>query len=96
MKHAQNTTAPSPKAASKAASTRGAHKTQGKKLQGNGHSHDELVRLTAYSFYEARQGAEGSDLDDWLRAEAQVAQLAAQSTSSDTEVNVSTRAGLND
>ncbi len=96
MKHAQNITTPSVKAVPKTASTRGAHKTQGKKLQGNGHSHDELVRLTAYSIYEARQGAEGSDLDDWLRAEAQVAQFATQRASSDTEVNASTRAGLND
>jgi hypothetical protein len=51
--------------------------------QGNGHSRDELVRLTAYSFYEARQGADGSDLDDWLQAEAHVDQLAAQGASSD-------------
>ena len=51
--------------------------------------------MTAYSFYEARHGIDGSDLDDWLRAEAHVDHLG-QSESFDSVENVSTRAGLND
>ena len=90
MKHEPQTTASTHKTA------RGAPKGQGKKSQSNGHSRDELVRLTAYCFYQARQGADGSDLDDWLRAEAQVDELAAQSASPGVAVNASTRPGLND
>jgi hypothetical protein len=33
-------------------------------------SREEAVRRLAYTFYEQRGGADGSDLDDWLRAEA--------------------------
>jgi len=32
----------------------------------------DLIRETAYAFYEARGGIAGHDLDDWLEAEAQV------------------------
>lgn len=96
MKHAHNTTAVAAKAMPKTASTHGAHKVQGKKPQGNSHSRDELVRLSAYSFYEARQGADGSDLDDWLRAEAHVDQLAAERTSYDTTAEMSPRAAMGD
>ncbi|MDP1534597.1 MAG: DUF2934 domain-containing protein [Rubrivivax sp.] len=32
----------------------------------------ELVRLTAYAYYEARGCIDGHDIDDWLRAEAHV------------------------
>lgn len=32
----------------------------------------ELIRQTAYYFYEARSGGNGNELDDWLQAEAQV------------------------
>jgi len=96
MKHAQNTSSIAHKAAPKTASARGTPKGQSKKLQGNGHTRDELVRMTAYSFYEARRGADGSDLDDWLRAEAHVNQLAVQSASPDAADEVSPRAGLND
>ena len=90
MKHEPQTTASTHKTA------RGAPKGQGKKSQSNGHSRDELVRLTAYSFYEARQGADGSDLEDWLRAEAQVNQLGAQSGATNATEEESSRAGLND
>ncbi len=95
MKHLQTITPPPPKAVPKAASARGVHKTQRKKPQGNSHARDELVRLTAYSFYEARHGANGSDLDDWLRAEAQVDQLAAQIGSFNEVAEASPRTGLN-
>lgn len=36
------------------------------------HLRDELIRKTAYYFYEARCGLNGNEIDDWLRAEAQV------------------------
>ena len=35
---------------------------------------DEIIRQTAYSFYEARGYVGGYDLDDWLQAEAKVSQ----------------------
>ncbi len=36
---------------------------------------DEIVRQTAYSYYEARGYVGGFDLDDWLQAEAKVGQM---------------------
>ncbi|MDE2300896.1 MAG: DUF2934 domain-containing protein, partial [Burkholderiales bacterium] len=38
-----------------------------------GENHERLVRETAYAFYEARGRLDGHDLEDWLRAEGQVA-----------------------
>lgn len=35
----------------------------------------EMIRQTAYSFYEARNHEGGHALDDWLRAEEQVNQM---------------------
>jgi Protein of unknown function (DUF2934) len=35
---------------------------------------DEMIRQTAYSYYEARGSIDGHDLEDWLKAEAQVSQ----------------------
>ena len=96
MKHSQTITPTHPKSVPKAASARSVKTAQRTMPQGNGHARDELVRLTAYSLYEARHGANGSDLDDWLRAEAQVDQLSVQSGSFDEAVEVSPRAGLND
>lgn len=37
---------------------------------------EEAIRLTAYAFYEARGRVDGHELEDWLKAEAQVAQAA--------------------
>jgi hypothetical protein len=37
---------------------------------------EEIIRLTAYAFYEARGRVDGHELEDWLKAEAQVAQAA--------------------
>jgi Protein of unknown function (DUF2934) len=31
-----------------------------------------MIRQTAYSYYEARGSIDGHDLEDWLKAEAQV------------------------
>jgi hypothetical protein len=95
MKPAQSTSSLAHKIVPKTVSGRSTHKGQSKKRQGNGPTREELVRMTAYSFYEARHGIDGSDLDDWLRAEAHVDHLG-QSESSDSVEDVSTRAGLND
>ena len=35
----------------------------------------EMIRQTAYSLYEARNCESGHELEDWLRAEAQVDQI---------------------
>ena len=35
---------------------------------------EDIIRQTAYSFYEARSYVGGYDLDDWLQAEALVNQ----------------------
>jgi hypothetical protein len=40
------------------------------------------IRLLAYSYYEARNGADGSAIEDWLRAEAAVAQEIARALQS--------------
>jgi len=37
-----------------------------------------MIRQTAYSLYVARGCVDGSELDDWLQAEAQVDQMAAR------------------
>jgi hypothetical protein len=34
---------------------------------------EEQIRRAAYALYEARGGADGNDLDDWLKAKAQLA-----------------------
>jgi hypothetical protein len=35
-------------------------------------SHEDLIRLRAYQLYEERGREEGHELDDWLKAEAEV------------------------
>jgi len=35
-------------------------------------STEQLIRERAYQFYEERSGEDGHDLDDWLRAEAEI------------------------
>ena len=89
MKHAQ-TNAP------KASSTHAEKEPKNKDLQSNAHSRDDLVKLTAYFFYEAREGAHGSDLDDWLRAESHIDRLISQNLPPDLPNEAITRAGLND
>lgn len=37
---------------------------------------ENAIRRAAYARYEARQGAGGSEVDDWLQAEAQICQIA--------------------
>ena len=45
----------------------------------NGEDRLEKIRQQAYFLFTARNGADGGDLDDWLRAEAMVDQLLTQS-----------------
>ena len=52
-------------------------KKAGQPATGGGNGRDETIRLTAYSFYEARGRVDGHDLEDWLQAQAQVNQAAA-------------------
>jgi len=33
---------------------------------------EEQIRLRAYELYEARGGEDGHELDDWLKAEAEI------------------------
>jgi hypothetical protein len=40
--------------------------------QGDGTTRKEAIRLAAYGFYEARGRVDGHELEDWLRAEAEV------------------------
>lgn len=40
-------------------------------------SREDAVRAAAYARYEARRGENGSALDDWLQAEAQIGQMQA-------------------
>jgi len=34
---------------------------------------EDITRVHAYQFYEERGGEDGHDLEDWLRAEAEIA-----------------------
>lgn len=43
---------------------------------------NELIRKTAYYFYEARSGGNGNELDDWLQAEAQIDKMTTQNIQS--------------
>jgi DUF2934 family protein len=33
---------------------------------------EELIQMRAYQYYEERGGEHGHDVDDWLRAEAEI------------------------
>ncbi len=44
----------------------------------SGDARYELIRRTAYSFYEARSYVSGYELEDWLKAEMQVDQMLGQ------------------
>jgi hypothetical protein len=39
------------------------------------HSEEDLIRQRAYDIYLSRNGHPGSELDDWLEAEAEIRQL---------------------
>lgn len=86
MKHQQRTHQTTPDVASK-------KKPVGARAKGNGerkvqdemkavvasdNRRDDIIRQTAYSFYEARSYVGGYDLDDWLQAEALVDQTTAK------------------
>lgn len=40
----------------------------------NGEDRDDMIRRTAYAFYEARGRIDGHALEDWLQAQAQIEQ----------------------
>lgn len=46
---------------------------------------EEMIRQTAYSFYEARGFVSGFELEDWLKAEAQVLPAPSPSATAATE-----------
>lgn len=50
------------------------------KAKADDNGRDEIIRQTAYSFYEARGYVGGYDLDDWLQAEAKVGQMTGTDT----------------
>lgn len=43
-------------------------------VQGEPQNLEEHIRYRAYQMYEARGREDGHDLDDWLRAEAEIVQ----------------------
>lgn len=57
------------------------HSSTNVKSGASGIGRDELIRLTAYTLYEARSCVAGYELDDWLQAEAQVEEMLAQNQS---------------
>jgi len=50
-----------------------------KKLEIDPQTVEQVIRCRAYEFYEQRGREEGHDLDDWLRAEEEIAQTKARS-----------------
>jgi len=81
MKHQQTAVRAAPSvAAKKSRPVHSAGKTKAvvkprRVAAGNGDGRLQMIRQTAYSFYEARGNEGGHELDDWLRAEAQVDQM---------------------
>ncbi|MHB8947621.1 MAG: DUF2934 domain-containing protein [Rhodoferax sp.] len=81
MKHPQASTHASTDDAVRKKSHRSGKKGNGEeqsavdlKTKAGDKGHDEIIRQTAYSYYEARGYVGGYDLDDWLQAEANVGQ----------------------
>ena len=78
MKHKQAATRPLQEDAATPKPTRSTRTGNGQGQLAAGNGHEELIRQKAYSLYEARQGEPGHELDDWLRAEAQLSQEASR------------------
>lgn len=81
MNNQQTTTQAEQKAAAKSKSTPTEKKDENPVATEDapsGDARDELIRKTAYSFYEARSYVSGYELDDWLKAEMQVDQMLGQ------------------
>lgn len=70
------TTLPAAKAAAgnKSHPRAGATKKRPAAAAPNGEDRDDMVRRTAYAFYEARGCIDGHALEDWLQAKAQIEQ----------------------
>ncbi len=47
----------------------------------DGEDRDDMIRRTAYAFYEARGCIDGHALDDWLQAKAQIEQASGSAPS---------------
>jgi Protein of unknown function (DUF2934) len=52
------------------------HKTENRETaeldEGSLESTEDIVRVRAYQFFEERGGEHGHDVEDWLRAEAEI------------------------
>ena len=82
MKHPQSSTHASTDAAVKKKPVRSGKKGHGEdqsavdsKAKAEYKGRDEIIRQTAYSYYEERGYVGGYDLDDWLQAEAKVGKM---------------------
>ncbi len=75
---AQESKAKKPPAKSKATGSGSAQPT----VVADGAGRVEMIRQTAYGFYEARGCISGYELDDWLQAEEKVNQVMAGSQAS--------------
>ena len=82
MKHPQTTTHASTEVAAKQKPPRAGKKGNGEDrhavnltTEAGDKGREEIIRETAYSYYEARGYVGGYDLDDWLQAEAKVRQM---------------------
>jgi len=81
MKHHQSTTNGSHQSSAKKAVRSATKGEAAARAQGpaSGAGRDEIIRQTAYAFYEARGHLDGHALEDWLAAEAQVEQASTES-----------------
>jgi hypothetical protein len=85
MKHQQTATPAAHDVAPKKKPARSSAKHKGAAVPkdfASSNGRNDLIRKTAYFFYEARSGGSGNELDDWLQAETQVDQMIAQNVQS--------------
>ncbi len=50
---------------------------------------EDRIRLRAYELYLQRDSQDGSDLDDWLRAEAEITETVQQEHRTEAEISAS-------
>jgi hypothetical protein len=83
MKHQHTPPAPKHEAIPKKKPARSASKGNGESTSQSftlGDGREEMIRQVAFSLYEARSCEDGHSIEDWLQAEAQIDQMAAQAT----------------
>ena len=73
MKHHQSTTSSPRQSTAKKAIRSVAKNDVAAQGLPSGAGHDEMIRQAAYAYYEERGRVDGHDLEDWLKAEAQIA-----------------------